>query len=176
MGFRNRRGFGEADAGDDQRPRALHHPSKNCKKGHFAKSHLEQSADGHRRGASTLRQHCPLILVVATSDHVGPSMLPTTPNAGQAESAKRARACKIAMLASFSVGVVELALGLSLGLASLAAEGVHTVLDGVDSIVVLIAVYVAARPADRTHQFGHGKFEALGAAVEGTFIVVAAIG
>ena len=103
-------------------------------------------------------------------------MTPLVLTPDQTEAAKRAKACKIAMAASFSVGLIEVALGLSLGMASLAAEGVHTILDGVDSIIVLIAVYIAARPADRSHQFGHGKFEALGATVEGTFIVVAAIG
>jgi cation diffusion facilitator family transporter len=94
----------------------------------------------------------------------------------QAEARKRATACKIAMAASFIVGLAELCLGGFLGMASLGAEGVHTLLDGVDSLIVLIAVYLAARPADRSHQFGHGKFEALGATIEGTFIVVAALG
>ncbi len=104
--------------------------------------------------------------------HMNDAMLTPDP----AEAAKRARACKIAMAASFSVGFVEVVLGAALGMASLTAEGVHTLLDGFDSVIVLLAVYAAARPADRNHQFGHGKFEALGATVEGTFIVVAALG
>ncbi|MEK6642402.1 MAG: cation diffusion facilitator family transporter [Planctomycetota bacterium] len=100
----------------------------------------------------------------------------STPTPDQHETEKRARACKIAMAASFFVGFIELAVGYFQGMASLGAEGVHTLLDGVDSIIVLMAVYFAARPADRTHPFGHGKFEALGAAIEGAFMVAAAIG
>ncbi|MBK8269465.1 MAG: cation transporter [Planctomycetes bacterium] len=34
---------------------------------------------------------------------------------------------------------------------------------------------MAARPADRSHPFGHGKFEVLGAAVEGSFVLAAGI-
>lgn len=103
-------------------------------------------------------------------------MAPALPTPDQLEAAKRARACKIAMAASFSVGFVELVMGYFLGMASLGAEGVHTILDGVDSVIVLFAVYLAARPADRSHPFGHGKFETIGAAIEGSFIVAAAIG
>ena len=59
---------------------------------------------------------------------------------------------------------------------SLLAEGIHTLLDAVDSVIVLVAVLLAAKPADRSHQFGHGKFEAVGAAIEGAFIICAALG
>lgn len=100
----------------------------------------------------------------------------SSPTPEQLETQRRIRAVKIAIAASFSVGVIETVLGAYLGLASLVAEGVHTLLDGVDSIIVLIAVFVAARPADRSHQFGHGKFEALGASVEGSFVLAAALG
>lgn len=80
----------------------------------------------------------------------------------------------MATVASFSVGIVEIVLAWTLKLESLLAEGVHTLLDGVDSIIVLISVILAARPADRSHQFGHGKFEAVGAAIEGAFVTCAA--
>ncbi len=94
----------------------------------------------------------------------------------EAGAKRRIRAVKIAVAASLLAGSLELTLGLLLGLASITAEGVHTLLDGVDSIIILLAVYLAARPADRCHQFGHGKFEALGATVEGSFVFAAAIG
>jgi cation diffusion facilitator family transporter len=94
----------------------------------------------------------------------------------QQETRRRVRAVRIAIAASFSVGIIEVSLGWILGLESLVAEGIHTLLDGIDSIIVLIAVLVAARPADRSHQFGHGKFEALGASVEGSFVFIAGLG
>jgi cation diffusion facilitator family transporter len=102
------------------------------------------------------------------------SLQPLLP--GQEETRKRIRACRVAMIVSLAVGLVEMSIGLSLGMASLTAEGAHTLLDALDSLIVLLTVHIAARPADRTHQFGHGKFEALGATVEATFIVAAAVG
>jgi len=94
----------------------------------------------------------------------------------QQETQRRFRAVRVAIGVSFAVCIVEIGLGWMQGLESLLAEGVHTLLDGVDSIIVLAAVWMAARPADRSHQFGHGKFEALGATIEGSFIVAAAVG
>lgn len=94
----------------------------------------------------------------------------------QRESQVRKRAVKVALVSSLVVCVVEIGLGWWRGLESLIAEGIHTALDGVDSLIVLLTVLLAARPADRSHPFGHGKFEALGAAVEGTFILAAAGG
>ncbi|MBN2562824.1 MAG: cation transporter [Phycisphaerae bacterium] len=103
-------------------------------------------------------------------------MLSTERNREQAEVRRRIRTIQIAIGASLLVCAVELSLGGVLGLESLIAEGVHTLLDAVDSVIVLVAVYFAAKPADRSHQFGHGKYEALGAIIEASFIVVAAFG
>ncbi len=91
------------------------------------------------------------------------------------ETRRRLRAVKVCIAASLLVCVVEIGLGWFLGLQSLLAEGIHTFLDGFDSVIVLFAVLMAARPADRSHPYGHGKFEALGAAVEGSFVMAAGI-
>jgi cation diffusion facilitator family transporter len=59
----------------------------------------------------------------------------------------------------------------SVGLLSDAAESVVNL---VAAVVALIALQVAARPADNTHQFGHGKAEYFSAGIEGLMIFVAA--
>ncbi len=60
----------------------------------------------------------------------------------------------------------------SVGLLSDAAESTVNL---VAAIVALIALRVAARPADDDHQFGHAKAEYFSAVVEGVMIVVAAL-
>lgn len=57
-------------------------------------------------------------------------------------------------------------------LGSLADTG----LDLVASIVTLIAVHIAAQPADSEHRFGHGKAEALAALFQVLLISIAALG
>lgn len=88
----------------------------------------------------------------------------------------RKRAVYVAIGASVSVAILELLLGVMLNLESLVAEGIHTMLDGVDSVIVLVTIFLAARPADKRHPFGYGKYEALGAGVEGFFVLAAGFG
>jgi len=57
-------------------------------------------------------------------------------------------------------------------LGSLADTG----LDLVASLVTLVAVQVAAQPADHSHRFGHGKAEALAALFQVSLISIAALG
>jgi hypothetical protein len=51
-----------------------------------------------------------------------------------------------------------------------------TALDLVASLVTLAGVWIAARPADETHRFGHGKPEALAAMFQVILIVLSAAG
>jgi cation diffusion facilitator family transporter len=59
----------------------------------------------------------------------------------------------------------------SVGLLSDAAESLVNL---VAAVVALIALTVAARPADDNHHFGHGKAEYFSAGIEGMLIFVAA--
>ncbi len=60
----------------------------------------------------------------------------------------------------------------SVGLLSDAAESIVNL---VAAFVALIALHVAAQPADEDHPFGHSKAEYFSAAVEGVMIFVAAV-
>ncbi|MCH9817078.1 MAG: cation diffusion facilitator family transporter [Actinomycetia bacterium] len=79
---------------------------------------------------------------------------------------------------SLGVGVVVLALKLgawwvtdSVGLFSDAMESLVNI---AAAIVAIIALRTAAKPADRAHQFGHGKAEYFSALTEGVLIILAA--
>ena len=56
------------------------------------------------------------------------------------------------------------------------ADAVHSVSDFVTDVVVLAFVGVSARPQDRSHDFGHGKFETIATFFIGMALVAAAIG
>ncbi len=60
------------------------------------------------------------------------------------------------------------------GSVGLLSDALESGVNLVAAVVGLIALRVAAKPADYNHQFGHGKAEYLSAAVEGTMIFVAA--
>ncbi|MBK9118397.1 MAG: cation transporter [Phycisphaerales bacterium] len=79
----------------------------------------------------------------------------------------RRRAVLLCVLTTTVVAVVELTVGWWFGLLSVFAEGLHTAADLADSLVALVLVSLAARPPDRCHPFGHGKYDSLAGIIEG---------
>jgi len=83
-------------------------------------------------------------------------------------------------LVSVAAAGVLLVLKLTVGLAThslgLVSEAIHSGTDLVAAVLTLYAVGVAIRPADRSHQYGHGKAENLTALAEATILSVVAVG
>jgi len=76
-----------------------------------------------------------------------------------------------------AVALIALKLGTGLATHSLAfvSEAVHSGTDLVAALLTFFAVGVAVRPADVTHQYGHGKAEHLAALAEAAFLVLASL-
>ena len=79
---------------------------------------------------------------------------------------------------SLGVGVVVLVLKLSAwwitGSVGLFSDAMESTVNIAAALVAVIALKQAAKPADHTHQFGHGKAEYFSALTEGVLIAVAA--
>ena len=56
---------------------------------------------------------------------------------------------------------VKLAVGLALGSVSVIADGVNNLTDTASSVVTLLGFWLARRPADREHPYGHARYEYL---------------
>lgn len=74
-----------------------------------------------------------------------------------------------------AVAAVKLVLGTAIGSVALFADGVHATLDGAANLVGLVGVFVAARPPDAGHPYGHRRYEPLAAVVIGLFIAAGMI-
>ena len=61
------------------------------------------------------------------------------------------------------------------GSVGLLSDALESVVNLVAAIIALIALTIAARPADVKHHFGHGKIEYFSAGAEGLMIIIAAI-
>ena len=61
------------------------------------------------------------------------------------------------------------------GSVGLLSDALESVVNLVAAVLALFAIRIAARPADDTHQFGHGKVEYFSAGAEGLMIVIAAV-
>jgi cation diffusion facilitator family transporter len=60
------------------------------------------------------------------------------------------------------------------GSVSMQADGIHSLFDSAGSVVGLVGIAIASRPADEGHPYGHGKFETFASAVIGTLLLFAA--
>src|SRR5919204_1254566 len=83
------------------------------------------------------------------------------------------RTALVSVLAATALVALKLGTGLATGSLGLVSEAVHSGTDLVAALLTFLAIGVAVRPADRSHQFGHGKAEHLAALAEGAFLVLA---
>ena len=77
------------------------------------------------------------------------------------ETAQIARITRIGMVGNLGLSAIKLSVGFLVGSISLVADGFHSLSDLGTDFAVLIGTAIAAKPADRNHPFGHGKFETL---------------
>lgn len=95
-------------------------------------------------------------------------------------ASERANFGRAAAIASISTALLLVALKLwavwQTSSVSLLGSLADSALDLVASLVTLLGVIVAARPASSTHRFGHGKAEALAAIFQVMLIAVSAAG
>jgi len=79
------------------------------------------------------------------------------------------------VLAAAALIGLKLGTGLVTGSLGLLSEALHSGTDLIAALLTFFAVGVAGRPADRGHQYGHGKAEHLAALGEGTILVLASL-
>lgn len=60
--------------------------------------------------------------------------------------------------------------------AAMVADAVHSLSDFVTDVVVLVFVRISAKPKDKSHDYGHGKYETLAMTMIGVVLFVVAIG
>lgn len=90
------------------------------------------------------------------------------------DQARRDRLLKLATTVSVSVAstlaVLKLAAWLVTGSAAILSSLLDSLVDVAASGILLISVRHALRPPDRSHRFGHGKAEPLGAIAQAAFV------
>jgi len=58
---------------------------------------------------------------------------------------------------------------------SILTDALESIVNVAAGLIGLYSLYVAAKPRDRDHPYGHGKAEFLSAAIEGTMILIAGV-
>lgn len=96
-----------------------------------------------------------------------------------ATTVQQARLMRIAAMSSVAVAIVLVLVKAIVwwfsGSVSLLAGLTDSLLDSLASLINLIAITIALRPADHDHRFGHGKAEALAGLAQALFITISAV-
>lgn len=90
------------------------------------------------------------------------------------DSAKQ-RIALYSLLATVGLLVFKLVVGLHTQSLGILAEAAHSGLDLLATLLTLLSIRIADRPADANHPFGHGKFENFSAFLETALLLITAI-
>ena len=96
-----------------------------------------------------------------------------SPTGGAAARVQAARAARTSVFSNLLLTLGKLAAGLFTGSVSILSEALHSGLDLAAAVMAWLAVRKAREPADRDHNFGHGKYESLSSMAEGLLILAA---
>lgn len=92
-----------------------------------------------------------------------------------AAASARLRAGWVSLAAGTAICAGKFAAAGLTGSTALFSDALEAIVNVVAAGLLLVALVVAARPADRDHPYGHGKVEFFSAGVEGALIAVAAL-
>jgi len=62
---------------------------------------------------------------------------------------------------NWGVAIAKLTYGLITNSLSMTADGFHSISDGTSNIICLVGIWIASRPTDHEHPYGHKKYETL---------------
>lgn len=85
---------------------------------------------------------------------------------------------KVARLSIFSntfLIIIKLIVGILTGSVSIISEAIHSTMDLAASFIAFFSVKVSDQPPDKTHPYGHGKYENVSGVIEALLIFVASI-
>src|SRR3954449_10311799 len=86
------------------------------------------------------------------------------------------RTALMSVLAAVLLVAIKLVTGLATGSLGLVSEALHSGTDLVAALLTFFALGVAIRPADPSHQYGHGKAEHLAALFEAAVLALVSVG
>ena len=87
-----------------------------------------------------------------------------------------ARVALVGMGTSAALAAVKIAVGLAAHSVAVVSDGLESAADFFTSGLVWLGLWVAAKPADRDHPYGHGRFEILTGLAMGMLLVAVGAG
>ena len=91
------------------------------------------------------------------------------------EKNEKKRAALLSVLSATILTGSKLVVGVATGSLGILSEALHSTLDFLAAIITFFSVRMSDKPADREHNYGHGKVENLSALIQAVLLVVTCI-
>ena len=91
------------------------------------------------------------------------------------ESRQMLRVTVWGLLLNLVLAALKFSVGIVVNSAALVADAVHSISDIATDFIVILGIGLSSRPSDKTHHFGHGKFETIASFVIGSLLVAAGL-
>ena len=82
------------------------------------------------------------------------------------------RVLLVTLFLNVIVVVLKVSVGLLINSLSMIADGLHSLMDSISNIVGIFGLRISKRPADKSHPYGHEKFETLTTIVIAAFLLL----
>jgi cation diffusion facilitator family transporter len=76
------------------------------------------------------------------------------------------------MVLNFFLAAVQMLIGILAGSAALVSSAVHTLSDGATTIIVMIGINMGGKTSDKSHQYGHERFESVASLIMAVILAV----
>lgn len=96
------------------------------------------------------------------------------PAGAQERTRQIIRVLWLTLALNWGVALIKVIIGILSERTTVVADGFHSLLDGANNLVAIVAIRLAARPPDAEHPYGHRKFENLAAMAIGGLVMLLA--
>jgi cation diffusion facilitator family transporter len=87
---------------------------------------------------------------------------------------KKVKTARLSILSNSFLILLKIVAGILSGSVSIISEAIHSSMDLMAALIAFFSVKMSARPPDKEHPYGHGKFENVSGVIEALLIFVAA--
>lgn len=81
----------------------------------------------------------------------------------------------IILFCNFLVAAIKIGVGITCKSQSVIADGIHSIADGSSNIVGLIGIWLASKPHDTQHPYGHDKYEIMASLFIGVMLAMMSV-
>ena len=81
----------------------------------------------------------------------------------------------IILFANLGVAATKIIIGYIINSASLSADGIHSLSDGMSNVIGIIGITIASKPVDKKHPYGHKKSEIIASLFIGAMLLILGI-